>query len=352
MLRFITALCLAMCLLLSPTYVFASELPEAIVRDVSPEIESGYEIMDYYLPDDRTCFVLLRAPWNDQLLCLYEKESSQWYCRWSNELLSSGDLFSFTAAENGFSLSSHDIALRFEKQEDGWQVAHVRDQARQMEAWLFSGWEDEVTFYSNRRMGGNLALVDFVATARSAENFQLFTMFFLDADYLARRFDYVPDYAMDGFWDSTCAALWEEASFPVYSGPGMHYLRSAKGKASIGCMDPFTVMGVCGDWLMVMYSLSDTQNRVGYVHTGGHWKLRRTADFVDEIVFAPADYTFTNAQAPLYDDPLNAAKAVYTLPAEWPVQLLAQDDVWSYVEINYDETITRGFIATELLHPI
>ena len=158
MFRIIASFCMAVWLLFSAALAQGPELPEGVIRDVSEETESGYEIMDYYLPDDRTCFVLLRAPWNDQMLCLYEKESSQWYHRWNNELLSSPEVFSFTPEEDsGFTLSvlegSQELMIRFEKQEDSWDVAQVRSEAKQMEARLFSGWNNEVTYYTNRRMG-------------------------------------------------------------------------------------------------------------------------------------------------------------------------------------------------------
>ena len=62
--------------------------------------------------------------------------------------------------------------------------------------------------------------------------------------------------------------IYAESSFDkeyeVYSGPGVYYFRANDGRAAYG-WGGVRVYGVCGDWVMIGYGLSNGAYRIGYV---------------------------------------------------------------------------------------
>ena len=356
MLRKITAILLLFCLLFSRALAQERELPQKVTQDLTDSglFKQGCEVVDHYFPDEHCCVVLLRSPWNNLTLYCYEQQSSAWLRRWDNTLMTIEATYRIVPEGEGFKLQGepdgYEHFFRFEPSGGAWYVTEVFNSRTGMRARLYNQNGQDAVFYSNRSSGGSEALVDFTGAPRTAENFQEFTMFFMDADYLNRRFAAIPAYSMEGFWHNTYVSMWESLTFPVYSGPGRQYIRAANGRALVGCMEPFSVLGRSDNWLMVFYSISDTQNRVGFIDSNEHWMLRRIAECVDELSFQPAETTLARS-TDLHDDPINAGKAVAELSRGSSVQVLAQDDAWCYVEVSIDGRPTRGFISPSAVQP-
>ena len=153
---------------------------------------------------------------------------------------------------------------------------------------------------------------------------------------------------------------------PVYSGPGEHYLRGAKGRAMVTSDEEIDAYGFDGDWLMVVYLVDPQtkQTRVGYIHKDEfgrelnhaacheyghchtHYDPINPLEFINTPVTLAQDVSLTDdptgAQTPLTD--LKAGETL-TLLLDFPDE---GDIHWAYVEYAAD-TPVRGFVPADTL---
>lgn len=126
--------------------------------------------------------------------------------------------------------------------------------------------------------------------------------------------------------------------YPVYSGPGESYIRSANGKASVSTNDWIQVFGREGDWILVQYAIDASRYRFGYISASS---LPGGAQ-VPYLAFYEMS-SWTARTTALTDDPLFSQSTLLNLPADTPVVWLATMGEWAYVEVP-QYNAARGFI--------
>lgn len=138
-----------------------------------------------------------------------------------------------------------------------------------------------------------------------------------------------------------------ETSVPVYSAPSASALRAANGKAAVSLNAPFGVLGCADGWLFVLYETSSGKFRTGWVEAAGIEPLEIALAEATPLSFAGNPLTLSSETA-LFDDPVNRAGALCTLPTGTAVSVLAESGYrMLYVETEKDGARCRGFIEIE-----
>ncbi|MBR4538850.1 MAG: hypothetical protein IKO52_08405 [Clostridia bacterium] len=139
-----------------------------------------------------------------------------------------------------------------------------------------------------------------------------------------------------------------DGSWPVYSGPGVHYYRANSSRATMGgglCQ----VYGIDGDWVLIGYTLSNGNYRIGFVSLEA---LPQTGLRVPYLEYQSAARRLAYA-ARLTDDPVHNRPTVAELPAGTYVLCLGyiweNGETWAYVEALADGAMTRGFVPSSSL---
>ena len=131
--------------------------------------------------------------------------------------------------------------------------------------------------------------------------------------------------------------------FKVYSGPGSSYYRGVNGKAVVSTNDWIRVYGVEDGWAMVEYSIADNHWRQGYIKESylpnGHYQELSWAK-IDGILLWACDLT---------DDPNESQQALYSLPGDIRVSILAQYHGLVLVDCNYNGQKVRGYIPADAI---
>lgn len=133
--------------------------------------------------------------------------------------------------------------------------------------------------------------------------------------------------------------------FPVYSGPGTKYHRSADGKAVVSTNGEIYVGGWQNGWLMVMYWTNNGNIRVGYVQ-GKNFKDKVNAP---ELRFGNSPAAITRACV-LTDDPVATYQTMATLRQGAQVTYLSEyinEYRWAYVEAVVNGVPMRGFVEAD-----
>lgn len=135
-----------------------------------------------------------------------------------------------------------------------------------------------------------------------------------------------------------------ETSVPVYSAPSASALRAANGKAAVSLNAPFGVLGCTDGWLFVLYETSAGSFRTGWVEAAGIEPLEIALAEATPLSFAGNPLTLSGETA-LFDDPVNRAGTLCTLPAGITVNVLAEGGYHMlYVEAENDGARCRGFL--------
>ena len=138
-----------------------------------------------------------------------------------------------------------------------------------------------------------------------------------------------------------------ETSVPVYSAPSANARRAANGKAAVSLNAPFGVLGCADGWLFVLYETSAGSFRTGWVKAAGIEPLEIALTEATPLSFAGDTLTLSGETA-LFDDPVNRAGTLCTLPAGTTVTVLAEGGYrMPYVETEQNGVLCRGFIETE-----
>lgn len=136
-------------------------------------------------------------------------------------------------------------------------------------------------------------------------------------------------------------------SLPVYSGPGYEYYRAANGWAKVSTDEPIMAAGREGDWVLILYGLSDGY-RVGYVDRS---QLKYTLS-ADQLSFAYTSAKITSSCS-LTQDPISAnGKALVSMSAGDQVTYLADfydKESWAFVEVKASGEWVRGFVPANCI---
>ena len=350
MFRKIIAFLLAICALFSSA--LASALPDGVAFRLANDarFSQTHTLEDYYLVDDDACIVLLRSNGTSLTLGLFERAGEDWGCTWANQLLNTDQPAALTdRTDSRFVLrypkeGAAQFAITFRKIGEEWWVNKVANNLTGVSAQMMSAKHQDAVYYRHNSNG--LGLLDFSRQSRLASTFQPRVLSHLNQN-LTQFFSFeVPSYPLPGVWTNTFVSLNQTIRMPVYSGPGYEYLRGHDEKAALGCSKPFSVLGKCDGWLMVLYNVSERRHRIGYIDYSRKWCFYDIAQCVNEIRFANKRGLFTvRDEVPLYDDPITARKSLTTLPKDLEVTLLAQDAKWNYIETRVNGKKVRGFVA-------
>ncbi|NLX83692.1 MAG: hypothetical protein GXZ04_07780 [Clostridiales bacterium] len=133
--------------------------------------------------------------------------------------------------------------------------------------------------------------------------------------------------------------------FPVYSGPGTHYLRAANDKAMVSTNDWIQVFGQENGWILIQYDLDSQHMRMGYIEAAALPKNTR----VNSLALYGQSFTLA-APVTLTDDPLFSRSALASLPQGQTVNRLSSMGSWAYVETLVNNKPARGFVPQVSLH--
>ena len=129
--------------------------------------------------------------------------------------------------------------------------------------------------------------------------------------------------------------------FPVYSGPGTHYVRAAEGKATVSTNDWIQVFGTENGYALIQYAISADHMRFGYIDE----KYLPKGHTVSALTLENAAATMVNPCA-LTDDPLYSKQAVRQMAGGEKVVWLAQLGNDVYIETK-GESPQRGFVHAD-----
>lgn len=149
-------------------------------------------------------------------------------------------------------------------------------------------------------------------------------------------------------WLPTAQTVPMQGSWPVYSGPGTYYYRANNNKATMGggnCQ----IYGVEGNWVLIGYSLSNGNYRIGFVSLEALPQMGLRIPYLD-FQASTRRLAFT---AELTDDPVRYRTSVASLAAGTYVLLLGyvweNNESWAYVEVLAGGSIMRGFLPSRYL---
>lgn len=134
----------------------------------------------------------------------------------------------------------------------------------------------------------------------------------------------------------------------VYTGPGTHYVRGAKGKAMTSTNGSVYVGGQENGWVLVLYRTNKGAARVGYTPDSG---IKDTV-YTDVEAREPRAATITRDCA-ITDDPVGAGEPLARLRAGDQVTYLfgmynARD--WAYVEARTFAGLLRGCVPNDCVN--
>ena len=134
-----------------------------------------------------------------------------------------------------------------------------------------------------------------------------------------------------------------EGVFPVYSAPSSDSLRYANGKSRCDISKDIGEAGYDGSWLMIRYTTSTGQLRVGYIEAGTakDYKSTMSGPNRDRIIVTAAN------QILITDDPFDKHEPFGTIHQGETFYILSKytyTGSWWYVECFIDGQRARGFI--------
>ncbi len=129
--------------------------------------------------------------------------------------------------------------------------------------------------------------------------------------------------------------------FPVYSGPGTHYVRAANGKATVSTNDWIQVFGTENGFALIQYAISADHMRFGYIEEKylpkGHSIPALTLEKAGGAIDTPCALT---------DDPLYTRQAVRPMEAKEEILFLAHMGDYAYIETT-GKNPQRGFVLMD-----
>lgn len=158
----------------------------------------------------------------------------------------------------------------------------------------------------------------------------------------------IPAYALISLDDyATCRFT---KAYAVYSGPGEHYYRANNGKAMYGGNGTVRLYGVCGDWILMGYGLTNGDYRIGYVPAEALNCIDKLKGNINYNLNFASEIMYTTRATGISDDPIVKGSFYAEIPANTLVHALAVRGIWTYVELQLgNEKPMRGFIQSSSL---
>ena len=372
---------LCLFLLLAPA-ALGEKMPDGIYAALAPDLTllSEGKVESFCLPSQEECIVLLRSGENELSLYSFLLEDGEWRRNWGNRYFSlvTEHPVSLTVHEENFfawytvTLQPRGFAIKeidensgtplqtfdFVKIDGRWrliqhstsdgvysEIQHITDSNKQLDP---SDKDSCVVFWTDSRwtdLTGKIVFNNFNSVCADYMAVPV-----LPSVYKGNYFvDLTPRFVMpETGLISVCIGR-NNLKYPVYSGPGTKYHRAANGKASMASSESFGVLGKTGEWLMVIYGISDGRPRVGYVRYTGDAYLEPIAAFTHESDFSHFENVFTTKKIPLWDDPVNRTNPLCTLAKNTEVVYLEDCGDLAYVEVTVNGRKMRGFVEASSL---
>lgn len=364
--RMIALLCL---LLLLAAPCFAQDaLPAEIHTLLKLEMPllNTCSVESFCFPSKEECLVLLRGDKDEFSLLSCVLSAGQWQLNWVNRHLSlhTAQPVSLSVHEGDFSTKRtytrypSGFALVVRNSTDGTPLetygfafidGHWRLTQHQSSDGVYSEilhsadsdtcavfWADE----AQMDITGKIAFPHIASTFADSMSISVLPSVY-DGTYF---FDLTPRFSMpETGLISVCLGV-NNRKYPVYTGPGTNYHRAANGKAAVSSAESFGILGKTGNWLMVIYGISDDRARVGYIRYPGDAYLEQIAALTSESDFSHIENVFTIRKLPLWDDPLHRTNPLCTLPTNTEVIYLERCGDLAYVEVKMNGMRMRGFV--------
>lgn len=151
----------------------------------------------------------------------------------------------------------------------------------------------------------------------------------------------------DGTLSAEMLSFTGNQTYAVYSAPSKKSIRGADGRARVSTNGWIQVFGADGDWIMVQYSISDNQNRIGYISASALPEGVTVAELNLKRAVAVVNY-----DTAVTDDPLVSRSPLAKLAENTTVTCLGTMGSWMYVEATDKDVLYRGFVPTDCLSGI
>ena len=372
---------LVLFLLFAPA-TLGQEMPDGVYAALAPDLAllPNGTVESFCLPSQEECIVLLRDGGNELSLYSLLLENGEWNRNWGNRYLSlvtehpvslsvhEENFFAWhtvTLQQPGFAIKEIDEnngtplqTFDFVKLDGRWrliqhitsngvysEVLHRTDGSNRLDP---GDGDSCAIFWTDERWTDLTGKIAFPHSSSSCADYMAISM--LPSVYKGNYFfDLTPRFVMpETGLISVCIGR-NNLKYPVYSGPGTQYHRAANGKASMASSESFGVLGKTGEWLMVIYGISDGRARVGYVRYTGDPYLEQVAAFTHESDFSHFENIFTIKKLPLWDDPVNRTNPLCTLSKNTEVIYLEDCGELAYVEVTVNGKKMRGFVENDAL---
>ncbi len=348
-------------------------LPDGVLSALAPDLaflDKG-SIESFCFPTEKECIVLLRDAHDELSLFSCALADGQWTRSWGNRYFSLNTAHSaslavheedfitlrtYTMRPSGFALTVTDEAAGtpletydFVFIDGNWrlvqhftgdgmysEILHSADGDACAVFWADNHWTDII---------GKITFPHITSTCADSMSISVLPSVY-DGTYF---FDLAPRFSMpETGLISVCLGV-NNRKYPVYTGPGTTYHRAADGKAAVSSAESFGILGKTGDWLMVIYGISDDRARVGYIRYPGDAYLEQIAALTSESDFSHIENVFTIRKLPLWDDPINRTSPLCTLNKNTEVIYLERCGDLAYVEVKVGGRRMRGFVDWDSL---
>jgi len=142
-------------------------------------------------------------------------------------------------------------------------------------------------------------------------------------------------------------------SYPVYTGPGEHTMRSGKGKGSVSTNDWIQVFGRLGDWIMIQYDISKDRYRIGWIEASALPRGAKVETFDRAFEYYALEDMLDNTvlrACSLTDDPFNSREEIAYLEAGTLITEIVYDyEGWSYIRTVINGQEVFGFVPSDCI---
>lgn len=168
-----------------------------------------------------------------------------------------------------------------------------------------------------------------------------------------RELTHAPDLPHGAFFKPQEIKFAGGRSYPVYTGPGEHTMRSGKGKGSVSTNDWIQVFGRLGDWIMIQYDISKDRYRIGWIEASALPRGAKVETFDRAFEYYALEDMLDNTvlrACSLTDDPFNSREEIAYLEAGTLITEIVYDyEGWSYIRTVINGQEVFGFVPSDCI---
>ncbi len=302
---------------------------------------TGLPEYNAFVQDGDAALIILREESEDRnVLCLLEKKNGEWRITARNhEALPRGEEVPYLYCEIPGQMEVYwdNGCVYFTKENGKWLLYHVRDQARNLYAWVH---DNKILYYDALNEGGKPSeesAYGIFDRRFAAFNWGNFPKTLEEArDKLTN-----PPITPTDFYTPETITLRANEKYDVFSAPGRDSYRAANGKAVMSTNDWVQIFGEEDGWLLVQYDISRDRMRFGYIDVSA---LPKNAE-VQSLHWYDLPAQTIKYSTAVTDDPLASGATICMLSQGDQVRVLSSFDNWYYIETtNEYGQLLRGFV--------